>query len=93
MHTINKLTIFIIIALTFFACQQKIDDYFMKETEESVNTDILSFLKENEEYSKFVALIETYGLDSLINQGMIYTLFVPNNNALENIDDRILDDQ
>lgn len=93
MHTINKLTIFIIIALTFFACQQKIDDYFMKETEESVNTDILSFLKENEEYSKFVALIEKYGLDSLINQGMIYTFFVPNNNALENIEDGILDDQ
>jgi hypothetical protein len=78
------------LSILFFGCQQDIEDYFYKDTEVSVDTDILSLLKENPDYSKFVALLEEYKVDTLLNKGKIYTFFVPNNNAMDNMEEQTL---
>lgn len=86
----NKTIIFLLLSGLFFACQQETDDYFHKDTEASVDTDILSLLKQNEEYSQFVNLLEKYRVDSLLSAGKIYTFFVPNNSAMDNMEQGIL---
>lgn len=90
---IKKTSVFLFLSILFFACQKEIDEYFYKDTEASVDTDILSLLKENAGYSKFVALLEQFQVDTLLDQGKIYTFFVPNNNAMGNIEQRILGDK
>lgn len=85
-YMINKTALFLLLSILFFACQQDIEDYFYQDTEESVDTDVLSLLKENQDYSQFVALLEDYQIDTILSQGKIYTFFVPNNSAMENIE-------
>lgn len=90
---INKITIFLLLAVLFFSCQQDIDDYYQKDTEASVDTDILSLLKQNANYSEFVSLLEETQLDTLLNQGKVYTFFVPNNAAMNNREQGTLSDK
>lgn len=90
---INKTTIFLLLAILFFSCQQDIEDYYHKDTEASVDTDILSLLKENANYSEFVSLLEQTQIDTLLNQGKVYTFFVPNNSAMSNREQGTLSDR
>lgn len=82
----NKASIFLLLSILFFGCQKDIEDYFYEDTEASVDTDILSLLKENPEYSHFVALLEEYQVDTILGQGKVYTFFVPNNSAIEDME-------
>jgi hypothetical protein len=82
-----------LLPIVFFACQKDIDDYFYKETELSVDTDILTLLKENPEYSEFVDLLEEYQVDTILDKGGIYTFFVPNNSAMQNREQGTLGDK
>lgn len=81
---INKTSIFLLLSLLFFGCERDIEDYFHKDTEATVATDILTLLKENENYSQFVDLLEEYQVDTLLSKGNVYTFFVPNNSAMDN---------
>ena len=87
---INKTFVFLFLSVLFLGCQKEIDEYFYTETEASVDTDILSLLKGKAEFSEFVALLEKYQVDTLLNQGKIYTFFVPNNSAMVNIESGVL---
>lgn len=92
-NMINKASIFLMLSILFFACQKEIDDYYSKETEATVDTDILTLLKENADYSQFVALLEEYKVDTLLSKGKIYTFFVPNNTAMDNMEQGTLGDK
>jgi len=83
---INKISIFILFTILFTACKQDVEEYYFKETETSVDTDILSLLKQNAEYSLFLELLEKYNVDSILSKGKIYTFFVPTNSAMENFE-------
>lgn len=87
---INKISIFILLSILFVSCKPDIEEYFYKDTETSVNTDILSLLKQNDDYSQFVALLEKYQVDTILTKGKIYTFFVPNNSAMDSIEHGIL---
>ena len=81
----NKLILFILFTFLFISCKQEFDSYYFSETETSVNTDILSLLKQNAEYSQYVALLEKYKVDSILKKGKVYTFFVPTNTAIEKL--------
>lgn len=83
---IYKISIFLLISVLFMACKQDVEEYYFNETEASVDTDILSLLKQNEEYSQFLALLEKYNVDSILSKGKIYTFFVPTNSAMESFE-------
>lgn len=89
----KKLFIFILLPILIFSCKQEIEEYFYMDTEETVNTDVLSLLKQNNDYSQFVALLEKYKIDTLLTNGKIYTFFVPNNTAMENLEQSMLTEQ
>lgn len=79
--------------MLFFGCQKDIEEYYYENTEETVDTDIYSLLKENEDYSQFVALLKEYQVDTLLDKGNIYTFFVPDNDAMDNIGESMLGDK
>lgn len=85
-YIIKQISILLLLVLVFTACQQEIDDYFYQETEEYVDTDVLTLLKEEARFSSFVNLIEELKADTIINNGNSFTLFVPDNEALASFD-------
>ncbi len=92
-YIISKIFIFLMLSSLFYACQKDIEEYFYQDTEATVDTDILSLLKENANYSQFVTLLEEYQVDTILSQGKIYTFFVPNNSAMENMEQGTLGDK
>jgi uncharacterized surface protein with fasciclin (FAS1) repeats len=92
-NMINKTSIYLLLSILLFGCQKEIDEYFYQETEASVDTDIMSLLKENADYSQFVTLLEQYQVDTLLSQGKIYTFFVPGNSAMEDMEQGTLGDK
>ncbi len=89
-YIVKQFSILLLMASVFIACQPEIDDYFYKDTdEEYVNTDVLSLLKENPDYTSFVDLVEEVNGDSIFNNGNVFTLFVPTNEAFNNLDPTI----
>jgi len=47
-------------------------------------------INENEEYSQFVDLLGQFQIDTLLEQGKVFTFFIPDNNAIENMERGIL---
>ncbi len=90
---INKISLFLLLSILFFSCQEEIDEYYYEGTEASVDTDILTLLKEKPEYSEFVSLLEQFRVDTLLEQGKIFTFFVPNNSAMETMENGTLGDK
>lgn len=81
----NKISIILLILVLSFSCIDETDPYYVAETETTVNTDILTLLKQNPDYSQFVALLEKYKVDSILESGKIYTFFVPNNTVISSM--------
>lgn len=80
----KKISILLLLTSLLFGCQQEIDDYFYKETETYVDSDVMTLLREQpEKYSKFIELLEDYEIDTLLASGKTYTFFAPNNEAME----------
>ena len=79
--------------MLIFGCQKEFEQYYYTDTEASVDTDILTLIKENEEYSQFVDLLEDYKIDTLLDQGKVYTFFVPDNDAISNMEEGMLGDK
>ena len=90
---IYKTCTIILISLLIFGCQKEFEQYYYTDTEASVDTDILTLIKENEEYSQFVDLLEDYKIDTLLDQGKVYTFFVPDNDAISNMEEGMLGDK
>ncbi len=84
-YIINQVSILLLLVFVFTACQPEIDEYYYSENEPYVDTDVLSLLKEDSSYSKFLQLIEDVDGDSILNNGNVFTLFVPKNEAFENL--------
>ncbi len=89
-YMFKNISIFLLLSFLFVACEKETEEYYFKDTDTSVDTDILSLLKQNADYSEFVALLEKYKVDTILNKGKIYTFFVPNNTAMKSIEQGML---
>lgn len=75
----------IILLITAFlvGCNDIHDDYYYADYVETVDIDILTLLKEQPEYSKYVEILEKHNIDTLFQKGKTLTLFVPTNNVFD----------
>ena len=87
----NIIVFLIIILAVLSGCKKEKDKYFFGDTEEYVDSDLLSLLKQNKDYSTFVSLIERYQLDTIFNSGKSITIFVPTNEAFATMGEMYLD--
>jgi len=83
----KKPKIFILLLLLglVFACQEPAEDYFHTDTERYVDDDLMTILRENPNYSEYVALLERHNIDTLFAKGTTFTMFVPVNAAFEDM--------
>ncbi|MGE5394695.1 MAG: fasciclin domain-containing protein [Candidatus Saccharibacteria bacterium] len=80
-----KSTIKIILAaiiVTLFGCTDQWDEHY-NTPPETINTNVWEAIKSNSELSSFVTLMEKYKYDTLFLSDDTYTLFVPDNSAME----------
>ncbi|OOV20245.1 fasciclin domain-containing protein [Flavobacterium sp. LM4] len=74
-----RLTLVVFLTLAFLNCtSEKINE----RTDETVN--ITDFLRQNDDYSMFLEMLEITNYSSFMNTYGTYTLFLPNNNAVKN---------
>ena len=87
-YTISKLLIFILlIPLATNACKMEEWDKHYYDEEERVNMHVWDAVKEEPRFSRFVELMELTQLDSLFESGLTFTLFIPDNDAMELLSD------
>ncbi len=81
----KKYIILIAVAIcTFVGCTDPVEDYYVDQNSTNARTEtLLSYLSADEDYTLFVELINESGLIDTMTDGYQYTLFVPNNSALE----------
>ena len=77
--------VFIMITI-FISCNlnDKWDDYY-GNTPDPTNLNILSLIKENENYSSFYNALVEYGFDEMLTKNQYLTVFVPSNSAFEGL--------
>ena len=76
------LTLFILSVFT--ACTMW-EDYYSLEGE-NLDRNIWESIKEVDDFSDFVSMVESQSLDTLFESNNTYTLFVPSNSGLDTID-------
>ena len=73
-----RLTLVVFLTLAFLNCtSEKINE----RTDETVN--ITDFLRQNDEYSMFLEMLEITNYSSFMNTYGTYTLFLPTNTAIK----------
>jgi hypothetical protein len=87
-----KIGIYLFAIVSLFGCEKEINDYFYADTEEYVDTDILSLLKQNSNYSSYLTILEAHDIDTVFEKGKTLTLFVPTNEAIAEMGDLYLDE-
>jgi hypothetical protein len=75
--------VIIVFILLIFACTKKNwDDYYYKQPE-TINMNVWDAIKSRGDLSSFVDLMVKYKFDTLFQSDITYTLFIPDNSALD----------
>jgi len=74
-----------------YGCQHELEDYLNTDTEETVNIELLNLLRENPNYSKYLSILERHSIDTVFAKGKSLTLFIPTNEAIEEMGELQLD--
>ena len=56
-------------------------------TEDRINLELWEAISNEPRFSTFVAQMQASGLNTIFQDGLVYTLFIPNNNAFESLTD------
>lgn len=80
---------FLVVAAFFIGCNDSWDDHT------SVNKDVktisvMQYLKTQPNFSKFTDLVKETGLDQQLSSPILYSLFVPDNDAMDNLNQDLL---
>lgn len=88
----NRYSIILLFALVFIysACTNSWDDH-IKVNNDVLEENILDYLEANSDYSQFVEMIKSSGMDSYLSSSTIYTVWAPTNEALSAIDQSLID--
>ncbi|GAA3649984.1 fasciclin domain-containing protein [Flavivirga jejuensis] len=98
MKNINKKNFifsrFIIMACIVFtvACEEDASDEHYEQLDSRLENNLLSVLSADQEYSTFVTLLEQTGYSDVLETPQAYTVWAPNNTALAQVPDMVLND-
>jgi len=74
-------------AILLCSCSREEWEEHYNNYEEHVNMELWDAVREEPRYSNFVEYMEEYRLDSLFESELSFTLFIPDNDALESLND------
>lgn len=69
--------------LAVIGCSKTWDDHYNK-VPETINTNVWDAIQGNTNLSRFVEVMKQYKYDTLFSSNNTYTLFIPDNNAIDN---------
>src|ERR1700733_6720592 len=78
-------------AIVFFGCSKKWDDHD-KITDNAINTNLLTAIKNTTTLAKFTDLLVKSGYDKIISSSKTYTVWAPTDQALQTLDPAIVAD-
>lgn len=76
--------LFLAFILFVTGCTKEWDDHYNK-VPETINTNVWDAIKDRPDLSRFVALMEKYKFDTLFISNDTYTIFAPDNNAVDKL--------
>ncbi len=79
-------TVLLICIFVMQSCHPPWEDHYSNH-DDQVDMELWDAIKLEPRFSTFVSEMQAYGLDTIFNDGLVYTLFVPNNKAFESITD------
>lgn len=86
----------IIIALCFFttliSCKDDWDDHY-EQVDTRLESDILTVLAQDNDYSSFLGYLKETGIDSILTASQSYTVWAPNNEAFASVPAEILENE
>lgn len=80
----NFKIILAVLIVTVMGCTKNWDVHYLTQPK-TINSNVWDAVKGNSDLSRFVALMEKYKYDTLFKSNDTYTLFVPNNTAMDNM--------
>jgi uncharacterized surface protein with fasciclin (FAS1) repeats len=85
------LSYLVLLALFTVGCKDTWEDHIRLNGDVSDKT-IVAILEQNPDYSEFLVYLKKSGLDKELASSKIFTLWVPDNNAMASVDPTILND-
>ncbi len=76
--------LFIVLIFAAFGCSKTWDDHYNKKPQ-TINTNVWAAIQGRSELSSFVALMKKYNYDTLFASSNTYTIFAPDNAAMDKI--------
>lgn len=91
---INRVNWFMVIVCIVFATGCKDDDWdeHYEQLDSRLESNLLSVLSSEAEYSTFVTLLEQTGYDTVLETAQAYTVWAPNNTAMAQVPSNVLND-
>jgi len=79
---LNTIPVLFVLLLLLTGCEPEWMEYY-NDYPETVNKKVWEVLKNDQRVSSFIGLLEEHEYDTLFNSDISYTLFIPENEALE----------
>lgn len=80
-----------LLLVALYGCKKELEDYFYADTEESVDIEMLTLLRQNENYSDFLSILDNNSIDTVFSKGKTLTLFVPTNEVVQSLGEFSID--
>lgn len=74
-----------VLLVSLFGCSEKNWDDHYNAPPATININVWKAIKDKSELSKFAALVEKYKLDTLFDGNNTFTLFIPDNTAIDKV--------
>lgn len=87
----HHITLFALCLLLAFSCSKKWDKY-NGTNDPALSGNLLKAIKQNPDLSQFAACLSQTGYDKVIASSKSFTVWAPNNAAMQNVDQAILKD-
>jgi len=82
-----RIQLILFASILFVACSDEIwMNHYNVQPELVSNSNLWATIEATPELSSFAKILKTYGYDKTLSQSQAYTVFAPNNQALENLD-------
>jgi len=78
--------VFLICFIGLQSCNPPWEEHYSNHDNQS-DMELWEAIKLESRFSTFVSEMQAYGLDTIFNDGQVYTIFIPNNEAFESLTD------
>jgi uncharacterized surface protein with fasciclin (FAS1) repeats len=88
-----KIILSLVIAIFIYSCEENPWDEHIQVNDNVLQESIGEYLAANSQFSAFKELLKSTGADAMLSSSVIYTVWAPTNEAMQNVDEKMLDSE